>query len=397
MSRVILTTLGAGQYEEATYIWQDHPPVRTKLVSAALQAWLPGAEVKVLLTPLARERNSELLSQLLRDHTPLPIANGESDADNWQLFQVIAEAIPEGAEVVFDITHGFRSLPVIALLALSYLRVVKRVQLRGVVYGAWQPGRPADSPTPVFDLTPFVALLDWAQAAGRFQDTGDASLFKPLLSMNRAATYNGVARQLETLSLNLFSNRGTDIPEQAQKLTRMLEHARSGQLEVHQQPFGLVLERLEDQIRPLGAPAGDDRLTLQAQHALIHWYADRGHFPQALSLAREWLISVRQWHERGRVSLNEDERENINNDCKATTLGSKEENRAALAALPAHLQGFARVSHTVTQLRNDLMHFGFKDERTGARQFGAKVKEVLDALPAAVRPLGLELEGPGQA
>lgn len=393
MKPIILTTLGAGKYDLATYQWRDFPPAQTPLFSAALKAWLPEAEVKVLVTALAEERNGELLRDLLPHHTPLPIENGDNDVHNWRMFNAVAGAIPEGAEVYFDITHGFRSLPVVTLLALSYLRVVKRVKLRGVLYGAWEPGRPADEVTPVFDLTPFVELLDWAQAAGRFQDTGDASLFKPLLEMKRAADYNAVSRQLEVLSLNLAGNRGPCIPDEAHKLLRVLETARRGSLEVHQQPFALVMDQLEEQVRPLAAP-DDPKLRLQAEYALMRWYAERGHFPQAMSLAREWLISVRQWHGLGRVSMNEDEREGINDDGKAAMKALQDGRREALDALPAHLQAFTRLNATVNALRNDLMHFGFKEELTGARQLAQRVNDVLGALPDAVRPLGLELDGP---
>ena len=125
----------------------------------------------------------------------------------------------------------------------------------------------------------------------------------------------------------------------------------------------------------------------------MRWYAERGHYPQAMSLAREWLISVRQWHELGRVSMNEGERERINDDSKAAMKALQEGRREALDALPTHLQTFTRLNAAVNSLRNDLMHFGFKEERTGARQFTKDVNDVLDALPDAVRPLGLELEG----
>lgn len=311
MSLIILTTLGAGDYKEAIYCWQDYPQHSTRLVSAALAKWFPEAEIKVLLTPFAKQRNGALLQELLPQAQALPIANGETEEDNWKLFQTVADAIPEGAEVIFDVTHGFRSLPIVTLLALSYLRIVKGVKLRAVVYGAWQAGQES---TPIFDLTPFVALLDWAQAASRFQDTGDARLFKHLLEMKRQASYNAVSRQLETLSQAMFSNRGLAVPDEAAKLMRVLKQAQEGQLESHQRPFALVMQQLEQQVSALAAPAEEDKLRLEAEYALIGWYAERGHYPQALSLAREWLISVRQWHKLGRISMDETERETINSD-----------------------------------------------------------------------------------
>lgn len=398
MGLIILTTLGGSNYAEATYRWQDYPQYTTKLVSAALAHWFPEAEVKVLLTPFAQQKNGALLQELLPQAQALPIANGETEEDSWNLFQTVADAVPEGAEVIFDVTHGFRSLPIVTLLALSYLRIVKGVQLRAVVYGAWQAGQDT---TPIFDLTPFAALLDWAQAASRFQDTGDARLFKELLEMKRQASYNAVSRQLETLSQAIFSNRGLAVPDEAAKLLRLLEKAQEGQLESHQRPFALVMQQLEQQISPLAA-SQDGRLRLEAEYALICWYAERGHYPQALSLAREWLISVRQWHELERISMDEDERESLNADVWAAIQqlqdgGDAESSETGVPGYPgldARLHAYAYATNQVAKRRNDFMHFGFKNEPMTVKKVGPRSQKALSLLPSAVRPFGLELEPP---
>lgn len=38
-----------------------------------------------------------------------------------------------------DITHGFRYLPMLALLSVMHLRVVRAVQIQGIYYGAYDP------------------------------------------------------------------------------------------------------------------------------------------------------------------------------------------------------------------------------------------------------------------
>lgn len=395
MNTIILSALGTGAYREARYQSEHHAePVTTGLFAVALHRWHPQAEVKLLATDMAwKSANGDYVREHHPDFERVRIPEGRTEAEAWELFGAMTDAVPLGSRVIFDITHGLRSLPMLGFLALSYLRVVRNVTIERVYYGALElTPREEGALTPVVDLTPLVGLLDWAQAAKRFQDTGDASLFKPLLEMKRTADYNAVSRQLEVLSLNLAGNRGPCIPDEAQKLLRVLETARRGSLEAHQQPFALVMDQLEGQVRPLAAPADDPKLRLQAEYALMRWYAGRGHYPQAMSLAREWLISVRQWHELGRVSMNEEERERINDDGKAAMKALQDGSREALEALPVHLQTFTRLNATVNRLRNDLMHFGFKEELTGARQIAQKVTAALDALPDAVRPLGLDLE-----
>jgi CRISPR-associated DxTHG motif protein len=395
---IILSSLGTGKYREAHYRSEHHEEViTTGLFAVALQTWHPKAKVKILATESAKSGEN---GQYIQDNHPefeiVDIPEGKTETEAWALFETIAspEVLPPGERVIFDITHGLRSLPMLGFLALSYLRVVRDITVEKVYYGALDlTPRSGEKPlTPVVDLTPLVNLLDWAQAANRFKDTGDGSLFKPLLAMNQAADYNAVSRQLECLSRTMFSNRGQSISQEAEKLLRVLKRAEEGKLEVHQRPFALVMRQLEQQISPLAAPSEDEVLTLKAQHALIHWYAERGHYPQAMSLAREWLTSVRQWHELGRISMDEDEREHINNDCKAAIKALQGGDSTPSNALEPHLHEFARLSDRVSTLRNDLMHFGFKPQPTQLGQLKERINKILDDLPTAVRPLGLELE-----
>jgi CRISPR-associated DxTHG motif protein len=395
---IILSALGTGNYREANYRSELHPETMTTgLFAVALHQWYPEAQVKILATQAAQSsENGHYVRQNFPQFELVDIPEGRTEAEAWALFEKITgpEVVPQGAEVIFDITHSLRSLPMLGFLALSYLKVVRHVTIKRVYYGALDltPREGDFRLTPVLDLTPLVALLDWAQAARRFQDTGDASLFKPLLTMQRAADYNAVSRQLDSLSRNIAVNRGLNIPQEAEKMLRVLKTAEQGQLEAHQTPFALVLRQLEAQVRPLAAPQNDDQLTLQAQYALTRWYAGRGHHPQAMALAREWLISVRQWHKLGRISMDETERETINDDCKAAARALQSGSRAEWEQLGACLLEYARVCLDINSLRNDLMHFGFKPQMTGASQMRQRVEDVLNRVPAAVRPLGLELE-----
>lgn len=392
---IILSALGTGTYQEASYRFSRREQiVTTGFFAEALAQWYPDATLLILETPGAKSKHGEavrlriphaqFLSILAKENELGEMAEDFSEESYWAMFQTVVDAIHEGEEVIFDITHSFRSLPMLGFLMLAYLRVAKNVTLRRVLYGAWE-AKGEQGITPVFDLTPFVTMLDWAQAANRFKDTGDASLFTPLLQEKRIAAFNSVSRQLTCLSEALNANRGLRIGAEAAKLQKVIRFAEEqGGLESHQRPFSLILERLKEQTAKLAhdeAPV----LTLQAQHAQIHWYAERGHFPQAMALAREWLISVRQWHEHGLVTMDQTEREQINGDCNLVG------DRAALEALPAHLQQFAQVHRAVNSLRNDLMHFGFNSHPAQAGQLKNNTLNLLAQLPAAVLPLGLDL------
>lgn len=58
------------------------------------------------------------------------------------------------------------------------------------------------------------------------------------------------------------------------------------------------------------------------------------------------------------------------------------------------MHAYAYATNQVAKRRNDFMHFGFKDEAMTVKKVGPKSEKALSLLPAAVRPLGLELEPP---
>jgi CRISPR-associated Csx2 family protein len=81
------------------------------------------------------------LSQRLQGHTQIvevDIPDGKSEEELWEIFEAISKAVQEGDEIVFDITHGFRSLPMIAMLTIAYLKQVKGVKVQHVVYGVYE-------------------------------------------------------------------------------------------------------------------------------------------------------------------------------------------------------------------------------------------------------------------
>ena len=87
------------------------------------------------------------------------IPGGSSVEEFWEIFETVNEHIPEEAEIVFDVTHSFRSLPLIMSVLLNYLEVVKGTKLVGCYYGAFEVlGRAADVEKEYPD--PLIAALD---------------------------------------------------------------------------------------------------------------------------------------------------------------------------------------------------------------------------------------------
>ena len=92
--------------------------------------WLACVTDEAAETHYYRSLEAELQVQ------PVRIPWGKDSEELWQIFDRVVEAINPREQVVFDITHGFRSFPVIVLLAAAYLKPAKGIDLQGIFYAA---------------------------------------------------------------------------------------------------------------------------------------------------------------------------------------------------------------------------------------------------------------------
>ena len=377
---IILSMLGTGNYTETTYVLGEQH-CKTKFVPHALADWYPEAQIKLMVTAEASAMHGEMIKALIPRAQLIPIAAGRSEVEYWQIFNTIAEALPVDSTVAFDMTHGFRSLPMLTFLAIAFLRAAQKIQLQMLLYGAYETGQ---TQTPILDLTAFVSMLDWANATNRFLETGDARKFKPLISEQRAAPLNKIAGTLEKLSKATAFNRAIETGELSASVVTEIRTARTQPWESKHQPFNLLLKRIEQQFAPLSTTQPERRF--QAEFALINWYRMHERYEQAIGLARELLVSVRVWKTSGSTTeINQKQREEAEN-----WLNAHERAYGESKSAPSEWQSALKLWHELTDVRNDLMHFGMRQSRLKADGLERNVKK-LDRLPEAVAPLGLEL------
>ncbi len=145
MAKVFLAFLGTYDYLPCTYVAAPGEVAGVRFVQEATlqlfcQDWGEGDRILILTTEEARRKNWVDNGHLDPDGNPLrrvglerrlgglglrppvrrvPIPEGRDEGEIWQIFQALSEQLEEGDEVVFDITHALRHIPMLALAALS--------------------------------------------------------------------------------------------------------------------------------------------------------------------------------------------------------------------------------------------------------------------------------------
>ena len=360
-----------------------------RVFSEALRQFVEFDRMLVCATERARVTTWPIMESLGDPRiVRLDIDTGQDSEELWHIFDTLTAAVNEGDTLIFDITHGLRSLPFLVFLAAAYLKAAKRVTIEAIYYGAYELGQPA----PVVDLSEFVTLLEWLTAADRFVQTGDG---RPLASLLREHMPPGLAMRddleeralgkglrdaaaaIEGVTLALRVTRPLETMRSAARLEAALREARDA-VAARARPFALLAEQVRDSYAPFALTQPLDRThwgaNLRLQLAMLRWYLENGQVVQAATLAREWLVSLVAYRV-GAASLVDRDGERfpvegaLNNArrVRAGEVVNRPSHRDAdLAALPA-LDDLIDVWNKVIELRNDIAHVGMHEHPKSAR------------------------------
>ncbi|RME22068.1 MAG: TIGR02221 family CRISPR-associated protein, partial [Deltaproteobacteria bacterium] len=101
-----------------------------------------------------------------------------TEAEQIELLRIIAEEVEPEDRVHLDISHGFRHLPMLALLSALHVRQIRDANVEGIWYGSYDPDT---GKAPVYELSGLLRIADWLQSLASFDKDGDYRVFVPLL------------------------------------------------------------------------------------------------------------------------------------------------------------------------------------------------------------------------
>ncbi len=118
----------------------------------------------------------------------LLISYARNEAEQTAILTDLAAKLQPGEKIIIDVTHAFRHLPMLALVAARYLARVRGVQVQEVYYGALEMTPQMDDKTqertPVLRLSGMLHMLDWVDALAVYEHSGNYGIFAPLLQQD---------------------------------------------------------------------------------------------------------------------------------------------------------------------------------------------------------------------
>jgi CRISPR-associated protein Csx16 len=409
--------LGTGQYSATRYFWPGFAEngVETPYVVFALARMLSAGDVHIACTEAALKMHGERLrAEFTEAGLVSPrfeiLLDGKTTDELWENFSRLTTlvAAPGAREVVLDITHGFRSQPFFAGAVLSFVRALGRSDAdTRVVYAAFDGGD-LDDCTPIWDLTPFVHLVDWTHAIRQFVTTGDARAVSNLSrrighDLSKKWATNGMRGQQPRLpefvkALTEFSEALMTVrvgelllqkragPSAAKRLAKAAEIVRE-ELRTHATPLAEVLGEIEAMTRSL-VHDGDHLAGVQGARvmaALARLYLRLGRYAEAAIALREGWVNLYASREACRPGF-DDYDENSRKEAERCWTGLSDSHKP------------------IANVRNDIEHGGFRKRPQPATAIRNQLErlvteleqvESLVARPATARTMWFVSRHPG--
>ena len=198
-----------------------------------------------------------------------------SEVEQLQLLRLMAAEVNQGDQVSLDVTHGFRHLPILAMLSSLHLREVKNAEIVGIWYGAYDPDT---QDAPIYNLGGLLRIADWLVALHNFDKDGDYGVFAELIERDGVP-----AQQANYLRRAAFRERISKAWEARADLRNLDAVLDSGLPGVS----ALFADQLKTRIR---WHKGQDLLACQRELALE--YLSRGDYIRATIYAFEGFVTT---------------------------------------------------------------------------------------------------------
>jgi len=257
MKKIFVSFLGTGKYVDCVY-YVNNPTENDSPVKFVQESIIKycfngseNCEAIICLTNEAEKKNwddsndngkitfglntrlSALQKSMSLKVTVVKIPDPVDEDSIWEIFKLLCDAIPENTEIFYDITHSFRSLPMLGIVLMNYLRVVKNISVSGIYYGALEKlgtiqhvltMNESERLVPIIDLLSFDYIMRFSNAAGDFINYGQSSSLQAILMEsaipilkntngkdNAAKLIRDFSNRMRTFSLSIATNRGKGI------------------------------------------------------------------------------------------------------------------------------------------------------------------------------------------
>lgn len=320
--KVFISFLGSNNYLETYYSFEgkkSEQPVRfiqEDLVKRLCNEWTKDDRILIFCTDDSKTKNwlndghgdekLEGLEYRLKS-LKLPIqiemteiSEGFSEEEIWSIFNSVYGKLQEEDEIYFDVTHSFRSIPLFSTILFNYAHYLKRTNLVGVYYGAFEKLGPAymvrhipveERIAPIINLTSIVRLQELTSAANNLHQYGKMSTLSDLISVVEGKgkvkqDVNCIKKKMKEFDLAISTCK-LDVIKDGKLIGELQERIKAvKEIPTLSQAHRELIAKVENEInvfKPID--------TYENVETAVDWARKYGMIQQAYTLAEELTIS----------------------------------------------------------------------------------------------------------
>ena len=330
-------------------------------------------------TPIEQFGLASVMEDMRLPFPVIPVKNipdGNDEKEIWEIFARVFSLIQEGDELYFDLTHGFRYLPMLILVLGNYSKLLKGIVVKSITYGNYEARNKETNEAPLIDLQSLSDLQDWTSASASFLRNANLSMLKSLCKQNlapilreskgsnlNAKTLNNYMNALEKVVDDMNTCRGVNILE-GENIKDLFEC--SNQLSaVIIEPMKPIIDRLKGSLANF-IPSKN----IRNGYFAAKWCFDNQLYQQSLTILQETIVS-HLCESEGFCVTDENEREVINKSFHIyihNTQEKKEKWKCKEKQIPLiekvlsnpEIEKWASTFNVTTNLRNDYNHAGMR-------------------------------------
>ena len=426
--KVFISVLGFTNYGQCSYVKDNFKSDTVRFIQEATldylcqkEEWTANDIAYILLTREAEMANwlddgmydkqtketvkcQGLQSRLLSMRLPFEvqaiksIPHGNSEAEIWEIFERVFLKIQEGDELYFDLTHGFRYLPMLVMVLINYSKFLCGTTVRSITYGNYE-SRNVKNEAPIIDLLPLSALQDWTFAAGQYLDSGNVNrLVKmsketvaPILKNSEGRDENAKTlikfiRALENSIDDIQMCRGINIVD-AINISEVCNTARMLSSTCIT-PLNPIFDKIKQTLKEFV-----DYTSERNGFAAAKWCIENNLYQQAITIARENIVTYvclnlhlnyKNEHDRNLVDrafyINEYNTPEL--EWKIDQNSTPEEQELDRCTIKRILENkmipsLCVIFNKCRDIRNDINHFGMRNNPSKSIRLKEKIKTIV--------------------
>jgi len=400
--KIFLSFLGTGNYLNCNYDEINNCKyIQEALIKKYCINWGKNEAIYIFLTKEAEEKHWKELKQTIDwlniQAQLIPIKNvpsGKSEEEIWEIFKIVFNCLKDKDEIIYDITHSFRSLPMLGMTLLNYAKFLKNVTVNGIYYGAFEViGNNIDignmeiekRNAPIFNLTEFSNLQDWSVAADNFVNLGNAEKMSEILlqySMEKLKETKGKDKEAEKIK-HLANNltkiisyikavRGNELIEMKElKIIKLLINEIREHSNYKTKPLIPLLFKIEEKLEDFKANC------ISNGFVAVKWCIEHNLIQQGITLLQEFVVTYialnlnlnyisKLDRELVKSALHIVYRELPEKDWRVE---EKDKSRLKQIMSSTYANNFATSFKKLTDFRNNLNHAGFSNDVIDMQKF----------------------------